>query len=320
VGVVEVGLATADVDETLDTLLVVILVAYPLALLAAGAGGLFLANRALSPIDTVTRAAREISGSDLSRRLELDLPDDEVGRLSRTFDEMIARLEEAFRRQRQFTADASHELRTPLTAIKGQAEVALQRERTVEEYREVLRSVNADVDRMIRLVGTLLLLTRADAEQIPVTREPMSVGETLRAAVEQVRAGASAKGVQVSAEDAADVVVRADEDLVLQLVLNLLDNAVRYTPDGGTVTAAWRPFGTDVEIVVEDTGPGIAPEHLPHVFERFYRAESARSREDGGAGLGLSICKWIAEAHGGTITVESPPGTGARFIVRFPAN
>jgi heavy metal sensor kinase len=286
--------------------------------IAAGAGGLFLAGRALAPIDTVTRAAQRISASDLSERLELDLPDDEVGRLARTFDGMIARLDDSFRRQRQFTSDASHELRTPLTAIKGQAEVALQRERTPDEYRRVLTSVNHDVDRMIRLVRTLLTLARADASQIPIAKGLMDVGSIVIGAVDQMRPIAAEKGIALTVDGSESIVIRADEDLVLQLVLNLLDNAVRYTPAGGAVEASCRVSGPWVEITVSDTGVGIPPEHLSHIFERFYRADTSRSREDGGAGLGLSICKWVADAHGGTIEATSRPGAGSRFTVRLP--
>src|SRR5437870_9227871 len=189
IGAVEVGLSTDDVHSTLRTLLIIIAVTYPLALVIASGGGVFLAGRALSPIDGLTRTARRISAEDLSRRLDMSLPDDEVGRLARTFDEMIARLDDAFRRQRQFTADASHELRTPLTAIKGQTEVALQRDRDPAEYRSVLRNVNTEVDRMIRLVSSLLTLARADAHQVPLAKEDISLGALVSDAAAQVHGG-----------------------------------------------------------------------------------------------------------------------------------
>ncbi len=318
VGAIEVGLSEGDIHDTLSRLLLIIAALYPVALLVVGGGGVFLAGRALRPIDEVTLAARQISAEDLGRRLDLALPNDEVGRLARTFDGMIARLDEAFQRQRQFTADASHELRTPLTAIKGQAEVALQRERAPEEYREALRRVNEEVDRMIRLLGSLLTLARADAAQIEIEREPVSLERLAGDAMEQLRPAAAEKRVTVTPLSSADIVIRADHDLLLQLLLNLLDNAVKYTPEGGTVEVSWRPGAGRAEISVRDTGPGIAPEHLTHVFDRFYRVDAARSRAEGGAGLGLSICRWIAEAHGGAIRAESPPGGGARFTVSLP--
>lgn len=320
VGAVEVGLTDEDVRDTLSSLLLIIAVAYPIILGVTSAGGLFLAGRALSPIDRVTRVARKISAEDLSQRLGLDLPDDEVGRLARTFDEMIERLDGAFRRQRQFTADASHELRTPLTAIKGQTEVALQRERDPAAYREVLRGVNGEVDRMIRLVGSLLTLARADAARIAINREELSVRRLVTDAVEQVSPAASERGLTLTLEPGEDVRLIADQDLVLQLLLNLLDNAVKYTSAGGAINVSWRAADGQAELVIADSGPGVPAEHLPHIFDRFYRVDVARSREAGGAGLGLSICRWIAEAHGGFIEATSEAAGGTTFTVRLPSS
>ncbi len=320
VGVVEVGLTDEDVRSTLRSLLVIIAFAYPAVLGVTSAGGLFLAGRALSPIDRVTRVARKIGAEDLGQRLDLDLPDDEVGRLARTFDEMIERLDRAFKRQRQFTADASHELRTPLTAIKGQTEVALQRERDPEAYREVLRGVNSEVDRMIRLVGSLLTLARADAARIEINREDLSARALATDAVEQVSPAASEKGLTLTVMPGDDVRLVADQDLVLQLLLNLLDNAIKYTAAGGAIDVSWRVADGQAEIAIADNGPGIPAEHLPHIFDRFYRVDVARSRGEGGAGLGLAICRWIVEAHGGSIEATSEPGSGATFTVRLPGS
>jgi heavy metal sensor kinase len=318
VGALEVGLSEEDVRETLRILLLIIAVAYPVTLGAASFGGVFLAGRALAPIDKITRTARRISAQELSQRLDLQLADDEIGRLARTFDEMIARLDEAFRRQRQFTADASHELRTPLTSIKGQVEVALNRERSAQAYREVLGTVNEEVDRLIRLVGSLLTLARADAGQIPIARERVELGELVTGAVEQARPMAAERGVRLEAAPAAPVALEADEDLLLQLLLNLVDNAVKHTERGGEVTLGWARRDSFAELWVRDSGAGISPEHLPRIFDRFYRADTARSRAEGGTGLGLSICRWIAEAHGGSISVESVPGEGTAFVVKLP--
>jgi heavy metal sensor kinase len=317
VGAVQVGLSEGDFRETLNTLTLIIAIAYPITILVASAGGVFLAGRALSPIDRLTRVARQITAEDLSQRLDLDLPDDEVGRLARTFDEMIARLDDAFKRQRRFTADASHELRTPLTAIKGQAEVALQRDREPDAYREVLQAINHEVDRLIRLVASLLTLARADAGQIPIAREAVDLGRVVTDAVEQVRPAASARTIRLDVQSGPEIRLTADEDLLLQLVLNLLDNAVKFTPAGGSVNVSWGREDGQALVRVSDTGPGISPEHLPHIFERFYRVDSARTRAEGGAGLGLSISRWIAEAHGGSISAESAPGEGATFTVRL---
>ena len=318
VGALQVAITEDDAHETLRNLLLIIAIGYPLALAVTIGGGILLAGRALSPIDKLTRVARQISAEDLSRRLDLDLPDDEVGRLARTFDEMIARLDQSFARQRQFTADASHELRTPLTAIKGQAEVALQRDRTSSDYKEVLGAINNEVDRMIRLVGSLLTLARADAGQIPIASEPVSLGAVVADAVDQVSPVASANEISLWVSPGPDVTLVADQDLLLQLMLNLLDNAVKYTPSGGSVEVGWAASGEYAEVRVSDTGPGVPPEDLPRIFDRFYRVDRARTRAEGGAGLGLSICRWIAEAHGGSIAAESERGRGATFIVRLP--
>lgn len=312
------GQSEDDVSDTLATLLPIMVIAYPVALVVAALGGVFMAGRALSPIDNITRTARRISGEDLGQRLDMQLPDDEVGRLARTFDEMIARLDDAFGRQRQFTADASHEMRTPLTIIKGQIDVSLQKEREPEAYRQVLGAVNEEVDRLIRLAGNLLTLTRADAGQIPLTFERVDIPQVVSGVLEQVRSVASDKGVELRLEPGPRAIINADEDLLLQLMLNLLDNAVKYTPSGGQVNAGWTMNGSELELWVADTGIGIAHEHLPYLFDRFYRVDGARNRADGGVGLGLAISRWIAEAHSGSIRAESAPGTGSTFTVLLP--
>ena len=239
VGALEVGQSEDDVVDILGALLLIMGVAYPVTLLVAILGGVFLAGRALSPVDNITRLARRISADHLDQRLNLQLPDDEVCRLARTFDEMIARLDEAFRLQRQFTADASHELRTPLTVMKGQIDVALQKEREPEAYRQVLREVNDEVDHMIRLVGSMLALARADAGEIPLALESVSVVDLVSGAIEQVAPMSNQRDVDLRQVSGDDVSVWADEDLLLQLLLNLLDNAIKYTPGGGQVTASW---------------------------------------------------------------------------------
>ena len=319
VGVLEVGQSEDNVSDTLSTLLLAIALAYPSILVLASLGGAFLAGRALSPVDKITRLARRLSAEDLGQRLDLALPDDEVGRLARTFDEMIARLDDSFHRQRRFTSDASHELRTPLTIIKGQIEVALQRERDDESYRQVLQSVNEEIDRLIRLAGSLLTLTRADAGRIPLSFESVDVESLVAGSVEHVRPRAVQKGVDLRLDTGDPITIAGDEDLLLQLVLNLLDNAVKYTPSGGQVLAGWKVDGQGVELRVQDTGIGIPSEHISHIFDRFYRVDKARSRDEGGVGLGLSIARWIAEAHGGSINVDSIPLRGSTFVCRLPA-
>lgn len=316
VGILQTGQSTSNVNDTLRNLLLILVAGVPAALVLASFGGWWVSSRALAPIDHVTRMAQEITGHDLSRRLNLDLPDDEVGRLARTFDDMIARLDAMFRRQRQFTADASHELRTPLTAIQGQIDVALTRPRDAAEYQRVLTAVNEQVDRMTRLVGALLMLARSDAGAMPIEREPVAVAELAESVARQIEPLARAKGIAVAVERGAPVVVMGDGDLLLQLLLNLADNAVKYT-DRGRITIGWCSTAGSAELFVRDTGAGIPAEHQGRIFERFHRVDIARSRERGGAGLGLAICKWIAEAHGGRMSVESSDA-GSTFTVTLP--
>ena len=320
VGVLEVGQDEDDVSDTLGAVLRIMGAAYAVTLVVAVLGGAFLAGRALAPIDKITSLARRISAEHLDQRLNLPLPDDEVGRLARTFDDMIARLDDAFRRQRQFTADASHELRTPLTIIKGQIDVSLQQEREPEAYQQVLQAVNEEVDRLIRLAGSLLTLTRADAGEIHWTLENVDIHQVVAGPIEQVSPAAMDKGVGLHLDHGSPITIQADEDMLLQLMLNLLDNAIRYTPSGGQVDVGWKMNGGQVELWVRDTGIGISHEHLPYLFDRFYRVDKARSRVEGGVGLGLAISRWIAEAHGGSIRVESSPGKGSTFTVLLPAS
>ena len=317
-GVLQTGQTEDDVAGALAALLLVMGIAYPVTLGVASFGGIFLARRALSPVDKITNMARQLSAEDLTQRLDLPLPNDEIGRLAGTFDDMIARLDEAFRRQRQFTADASHELRTPLAIMKGQIEVSLQQDRDPAAYRQVLQATNEAVDRLIRMVGSLLTLTRADAGEISLTFDDVDLASVVDGVVEQVSTTTEGRSLTVRSEGGPPATIRADEDLVLHLLLNLLDNATKHTEAGGRVTVRWSAADGWVALSVEDTGSGISPEHLPHLFERFYRVDSARSRADGGVGLGLAICKWVVEAHGGSIRVESVVGEGSSFMVRLP--
>jgi len=330
VGVVQLGLSLGDVNETLAALRWGLLLILPVTLAAASVGGFLLAGRALRPVDRLTRAAQSISAHDLSRRLDLDLPDDELGRLARTFDAMIARLDEAFRRQRRFTADASHELRTPLTIIKGDLSLALARPRDPGYYHDVLTEVDEEVDQMSRLVDRLLALARADAEGIAIHRQTVNLGVLLADLVEQTRPLAEARGLTLAAQIAPgpsdlnpsgpSLTAYVDPDAMTQIVLNLLDNAIKYTASGRVRLSA-RPAGDksdEIRISVSDTGPGIPAEHLPHLFERFYRVDQARSRALGGAGLGLAIARELARAHGGDVTVHSVPGEGSTFTVHLP--
>jgi heavy metal sensor kinase len=318
IGILQVGRPVAEVDATLRQLALLLAVAVPLTLLVASAGGLFLAGRALDPIDRISRAAAAIGADDLSRRLNFRGTRDEIGRLAATFDRMLDRLDRAFRRQRQFTADASHELRTPLTMLASQIDVALERKRSPAEYEQLLRSLREDAARMTQLVSELLTLARADAGQQVLTKEQLDLSELVRSIVPAMQPLAVQRGLGLTEDIQAPTSVSGDQTRLTQLVINLVDNALRYTPEGGRVSVS---VGRDQEwavLQVHDTGVGIAAEHLPHLFERFYRVDAARARADGGSGLGLAIAQWIAQAHGGQISVESELGRGSTFTVRLP--
>ena len=346
IGALQIGISLEDLHGTMRTLLKVMLLLAPAMLLIASGGGWFLATRALTPIDRLTRTAQRISAEDLSQRINLRGADDEVGRLAHTFDAMLTRLQSAFEQQRRFTADASHELRTPLTAIIGQIDVAIERPRDAESYRATLATVREQASRLTRLANDLLFLARADAQPAPVTDELIDLGNLLPAIVAQVEPLADDRQQQIALDQPPELFVHGNEDDLIRLFLNLLDNAIRYTPPGGriSITAAIEhseqaangqrgrrtaigaritplthaPTRPSVVVSIHDTGPGVAPEHLPRVFDRFFRADRGRNRAQGGSGLGLAIAQSIANAHGGRLEVISAIGQGSTFIAILP--
>jgi len=318
VGWLQAAQSLGPMQETLERLLRQILLGLPLVVLIAGLSGFFLASRALRPIDRMTRTAQAISASDLALRIGYQGPADEVGRLATTFDHMLDRLQSAFERERRFTADASHELRTPLTTLKGRIGVTLDRPRTRGAYEDTLRSLEQEVDRLIRLSNDLLLLARLDQGQLRGKPVPVDLSDVLETVVGQMQPLADEKDVTLSSEIPQGLLVDGDWDHLIRLFLNLLDNAVKYTPRAGRVTVQAEGHDTEVCVSISDTGPGIAPEHMAHLFERFYRVETARSRDTGGAGLGLAVAYEIARWHGGVLEVQSKPGEGTTFQVRLP--
>jgi heavy metal sensor kinase len=317
-GYVQVGRNTGEIERIVGRLQFLGMVGLLLALVIAAAGGWFLAGRALGPIDRITRAAERIGADDLSRRLDLRLPDDELGRLAHAFDAMIGRLDGAFERQRRFTADASHELRTPLGVIRSQSEVALSRPRSTEYYERVLASIRDETGRLTRLAESLLILARADAGKA-LTLEEIDYENLVAEVSAGVAPSAREARVRLSVQLDDCPSVLGDETWLTQLLLNLLDNAIRHTPAGGELMVSLSTARDGALVQVADTGEGIAPEHLPHLFERFYRVDASRSRADGGAGLGLAICQWIARAHGGDLTIASTLGVGTTVSVWLPA-
>ena len=296
----------------------------PLAVVLASGGGWLLARRARRPVDLMTETARRIGAERLGQRLAGADVEDELGRLARTLNEMLARLEAAFSEMRRFSADASHELRTPLTVLKGEIEVALRSERDSAEYQRVLVSALDEVERMTRLVEDLLLLCRADAGALRFERERVELDRLVEEGCKQGEFLGRGRGVQVSLRSLEPLVVEGDGQKLQQVLLNLVDNAVKYTPAGGHVGVGLRQSSAapdrrpGAEIFVQGDGIGIQPDAIPHLFDRFYRADPARSRDGSGAGLGLCIAKTIAEAHGGTITVTSALGAGSTFTVHLP--
>ncbi len=320
-GYLQVGLSLDANDAALAQLTRILLVGGAAGVVLAGVGGAFLARQALRPIDIITHTAIAITDAgDLGRRIPAAPTRDEVGRLARTFNHMLERLEALFRSQQRFTADISHELRTPLTTIRGNVDV-MRRTRVADDAS--LDAIQSETERMTRLVGDLLLLAQADAG-LPIRREPVSLDTLLLDVYRQVRV--IANGVDVSLGDEDAVIVMGDPDRLKQLVLNLADNAIRYTPAGGRVTLSLKRDSGWAQLSVSDTGPGIPPEHLPHVFDRFYRVDKSRSRREsgksgalgGGAGLGLSIAQWIAQSHSGRIDVKSEVGKGTTFTIYLP--
>jgi len=316
-GIVQVGMslgrARAELGRYLETLLLLIPVGVGLAALA----GAVIARAALRPVDEMTRTARRITAEDLQRRVEHRRSDDELDRLAETLNDMLARLELAFTQTRRFAADAAHELRTPLTVLKGGIEVALRAARSPDEYRLVLSSSLEEVERLIRLAEDLLLLSRSiagpEAPRLPVELEPLLL-EVLEIGARLGRAA----GVSVRVDDSGPVTVPGDAVALRRAVLNLVENAVKYTAPGGKVELSLIEGGGVATIVVADTGIGIEPGDAERIFEPFVRLDAARGRETGGTGLGLAIARSIVVAHGGALTVESQPGAGSRFTISLP--
>ncbi len=291
----------------------------PVMILSSGLLGWVLAGRALRPVDDVSRAARRISGENLSLRIAARGAGDELDELIGALNHMMARLENSFEQMRRFSSDVSHELRTPITAIRGQLEVALFTARSQEQYREAIVNAMEDVERLSHIVRALLLLSRAESGHLALHKEPLDLAALVRDIVEQFQIPAEGGQLDLTVELPGECAAVVDRVQIERLVSNLLSNAVQYTPAGGQVRVRLARRGDQVELTVEDTGCGIAREHLPHIFDRFYRAPSPEDGPEHGIGLGLSFVAWIAKAHGGTVDVVSEPGQGSRFTVRFPA-
>jgi heavy metal sensor kinase len=318
VAIVQVGSSLEEREKIFNYMVSFTVVGTAVSVLIASVVGWFLAVKALKPVDEITRMARRIGAESLDERLLIGGPPDEIGRLAETFNEMIARLERSFKQVRQFTADASHELKTPLTVLKGEIEVALRSGASAEELKEVLLSNLEETDRMSYIVKNLLDLARADVEAV---RTEVSLDSVLAERFEHFRKMAVTEGIELDIRKNIPLTVSGDPVRLGQLIYNLIDNAFKYTPRGGMVELFLEKSDREAILKVKDTGVGIAKEALPYVFDRFYRVDKARTSREGvvgGVGLGLSICKEIAESHGGTIEVTSEFGKGSTFTVRLP--
>ncbi len=291
--------------------------AVPVLLLLAAVGGYLITRRRLAPLAIMAEQSRKITGQNLDTRVEIGNAAEELTVLATSFNELLSRLDQSFDNMRRFVQDASHEMRTPIAVIRGEAEVALSQNRGAAEYKESLMIIQEESQRLSRLVDDLLNLARADAGRVQLREEELYLNDLLAECCRSVQSLAAGRQIELECRAGEDVPFRGDEQLLRRMVVNLLDNAIRYTPPGGKVSASLEAHGSDVLIRVADTGVGIDREASRRVFERFYRADQARNRRQDGFGLGLSIVKWIAESHHGHVELESAPGQGSTFTVHL---
>ena len=322
----QIGFATVAepvtvIDEGLRQLRRDFFAGVVVVLLLASFGGYFLARKSLEPVARMNRQTRRISVENLSSRLDITNPRDELGSLGTTINELLNRLEHSFKEQQRFIADASHELRTPLAVLRGETEVALGKSRTMSEYQESLALIKEEAERLSRIVEDLFVLARQPLPGSPAfLKQPLSLNDVVSDCARAAQVLANRKGVQLITQTVSEpVLLNGDEDLLKRMVLNLLDNAVKFTASGGQVSVILVRQNGQAQITVADTGVGIPEDAQPFVFDRFYRVDKARSRRSGGAGLGLSIVSWIVAIHEGKIAMDSVPGRGTKFIVQLPA-
>jgi len=318
--IVQVGEGLSTMENALERLRLMLLIFSPLAVSILCFGGWFLTGVLLEPVVRITRAARRINAGNLSQRIHVEDTKDELAQLAETFNSMLARLEDSFNRTKQFTADASHELRTPLAILKGETEVALHWGKDPEELRRTLVSNLEEIDRMGRIIEDLLLLAKSEAGEMRLDIREFSLGDLLQDLYLQGKTLGEPKNIDMALQlqVTEDIRIKGDQFQLHRLLLNLVNNAIKYTPENGHVEIRLAVEGDEAVLAVADNGIGIAAEHLPHLFERFYRVDEARNRAEGGTGLGLAIVKSIAEAHEGRVEIESTPGQGSVFSVHLP--
>lgn len=317
-GYLEVGSSLAKLENMEKSLLHIFLIVIPVVLAAANLIGFIIFNKSFYPIIFLSNEMKAITANQLYKRLPEPEDEDEIKTLYIAINDMIARLEKSFHQIRQFSGDASHELRTPLTIMKGEIEVALRNERSVEEYQDILVSVLEEIERMTNIVENLLLLAKSESGDILIDKQRINVKEVVSELCEQLVMYASNMDVELIYDNIEDALVECDKLRIRQVITNLIVNAIKYNVEGGKVFVELKNFPNGVLITVTDTGIGIKQEELSKIFDRFFRSDKSRKREEGGTGLGLSICKSIVEAHGGYIDVESEYGKGSKFSVWLP--
>ncbi|HEU5380971.1 MAG TPA: HAMP domain-containing sensor histidine kinase [Ktedonobacteraceae bacterium] len=319
IALLQVGQSLATSHALLRQLVSLLLLVGTLALLVCAASSFLLTRRAFTPVQQLMQAARRIKAGDLQQRVPLPPAHDEIRTLAVTLNEMLDSLDQMVTRQRRFVADASHELRTPVAVIRNKTSIALLKPQKRQEYITVLQDINAEAGRLGHLISDLLALARGDEGHAPFERELVRLDLVAEATAASMQALAEERNIQLTVHAVQPVTLVGDEARLIQVVINILENALRYTHPGGQVSLTVQTMQDKVQLVVRDTGIGIAPEHLPHLFERFYRVDPARmSTEGGNHGLGLSIVAWIVRVHGGTIAVASQPGQGSCFTVTLP--
>jgi heavy metal sensor kinase len=315
---IEVGASHFPIEQLLENLLAILLVLTPVILLAAAVGGYLLMAQPLHPLASLTSKAERIGVGELGERLPVIATGDELERLSLSLNRMITRLEDALAHNRRFTADVSHELRTPLTIVRGELDHVMQMHDLSPEIGESVGSALEEVERLARIVESLLAISHLDSGGAGIERNTFDLHATAISTADQMRLLAEEKRISLICDTAGPVYTIGDESRIKQVLVNLLDNSIKYTPEGGCITTSISAEGGDAVLTVKDNGIGIPAESLPHLFERFYRAERARSRRVAGVGLGLPIVQAICRAHGGTISITSNEGRGTSVEVRLP--
>ncbi len=316
-GIIQVGTSLEFVIESLKKLIIILAVSFPILILIILLFGYFIIDKALAPIRMITSKAKKISAENLEEKIGGNLPNDEIGELAATFDNMISRLKASFDELNQFSADVSHELRTPLTVLQGEVEVALRGERTEKEYKDVLKSNLEEIKRLKNIVETLLFLSKAESGQIIYKIREIDALELIVSVISSLKTFIKEKNIKIDIDGEPEIYIKGDENLLQQLFYNIIQNAIKYNRKNGKIFITIKENDKNVTVSIEDTGFGIKESHLKNIFNRFYRIDKARTRKEGGFGLGLNIVKKIADIHNAEIKVESKINAGTKFTIIF---